>query len=361
MSSDLKMQFVTKKKCCRGPRGIRGMKGPTGPTGTSELGSTGPTGPTGLPGIGLTGPTGAPGPTGSSLEGDQEVIALRQSTDQNLTPGTMFTVSFESIVIPGNDPPFNFNGTDAITITEDGFYEVLGTVNLVCSNESLTESSTYNSIASVIVNGQAIASSDSFQQSSTRASDSTGGVQALAFIANSPSAVYALSVGDILQLRFQVPDITDTSYILNDAYLAVVQLKGSQGDVGPTGATGPTGTQGPTGPNLLVTETIVDPDPHIPGPDIDITFIRTTALSGTSTVNIPDGILDGKIYRVVYAGDGAGMLETLQVVPDSPVNFTNIQFVNASGQIPGISAVSLVWSTAVAGWCLLSVEGGTVS
>lgn len=245
----------------QGIEGVQGIQGNTGPTGSTGLGSTGPTGnigPTGADGPqgiqgsqgiqGVTGPQGPQGiqgvrgetgPTGTMVVSDLETISVRRMDDFSLTSGEIVTVPFNITQYSGNNPPFMYNGNTTITITESGFYQVIGIVDLACENTG-TSPQTYTSTAAVCVNDQPLLTSNNIQSSSAHANGSPSGMDRdTATISNAPNGIVQLNDGDTLVIKFTVPSLPDTLYMLANAYFGVIQLKGSRGATGPTGPIGP--------------------------------------------------------------------------------------------------------------------------
>ncbi|MGI2717345.1 Gly-Xaa-Xaa repeat protein [Bacillus cytotoxicus] len=112
----------------QGPQGIQGPTGATGPQGPQGIqgptGATGPQGPQGIQGpTGATGPQGPTGATGASFP--VATAVLQNSNSQTVDLGENFVFSTSS-----NLRNINFNGTDTLTILEDGVYVISFSISI---------------------------------------------------------------------------------------------------------------------------------------------------------------------------------------------------------------------------------------
>ena len=198
-----------------GSTGPTGAQGPTGPSGTNGLiGGTGPTGPTGA---GVTGPTG---PVGVCEPCDIPYFRATRTTTLNVISGALIPISWQTSAT--NDTGiFSFiDGTNDITIGEDGTYLISYTVNVTLGT-FINDTSLQSYMTITGTTHDCIAQS---YMTSTVTGDTITNV-----------FNETLSSGDIL--TFNIIRATGTSdyNIDGDACISIVKLEACVGPTGPTG------------------------------------------------------------------------------------------------------------------------------
>lgn len=119
--------FCCNNKCCCENKKIERNKYIVGPTG-----ATGPVGPRGVTGpVGPTGPTGATGPAGTN---NLSVSTNFNNLDQTVQNDELVSITGTNFLSPNTDMEFNNN---QITITSQGIYQILSTIEITTENDTV--------------------------------------------------------------------------------------------------------------------------------------------------------------------------------------------------------------------------------
>lgn len=231
------------------------------------------------------GPRGVTGPTGPSSTGPQNAITVRNEpgNSQNITPGSIVNAQYSTVDLL--DGPFVFNGTDIITITENGRYHFNSQTQLGIEYDGSPQS--FSGSLDFFVDGNIVAAAALGKEfiDTENYFNSATLVQTLD-ITNAPV--------DVRQ-EIVIPPSADGA-TQSTSVLTIFRLTGSQGPTGPAGVgPGPTGPTGPAGLGSSVSLSNTGTSQSLPlGPTIttlEYNVVKTVSnppfnFNGTDTVTI---------------------------------------------------------------------------